>query len=83
VRGADGVEHRGIDLRAVDQRRDLVPGHERRAEQDAERAPEIRVATGVQPARTVEQALFGGGEIRADPKHECGDEQGCENDRDD
>ena len=31
LRRADGVEHRRIDLRAVDQRRDLVAGDQRRA----------------------------------------------------
>ena len=61
----------------------LLPGHQRRPEQNAERAAEVRIAAGVQPARTVEQALFGGGEIRADPQHEGGDEQGGEDDRDD
>ena len=83
LRRADGVEHRRIDLRAIDQRGDLVAGDQRRPEQDAERAAEVRIAAGVQPARAIEQALFGGGEIRADPQHEGGDEQGGEDDRDD
>ena len=61
----------------------LVAGDQRRPEQDAQRAAEVRVAAGVQPARTVQQALLGGGEIRADPQDERGDEQGGEDDGDD
>ena len=75
VRRADRIEHGRIDLRAVHERRDLVAGDQRRAEQDAERAPEIRVAARVQAARTIQQPLFGGGEIGADPQHEGSDEQ--------
>ena len=83
VCGANRVEHRRIDLRAVDQRRDLVAGEQRRAQQDAQRAAEVRITAGVQAPRAIEQPLFGGGEIRADPQHERGDEQGGEDDRDD
>ena len=83
LRGANRVDHRRIDLRAVDQRRDLVAGEQWRAQQDAQRAAEVRITAGVQAARTIEQPLFGGGEIRADPQHERGDEQGGEDDRDD
>jgi len=83
LRGADGVQHCRIDLRAVDERGDVVAGHQRRPEQDAERAAEIRIAAGVETARPVEQTFFGRGEIRAYPDHERGDEQGCEDDGDD
>ena len=58
----------------------LVAGDQRRPEQDAERAPEIRVAARVQAPGAIQQPLFGGGEIRADPQHEGGDEQRGEDD---
>jgi hemerythrin superfamily protein len=83
VRRADGIEHRRIDLYAVDQRRDVIAGDQRRAQEDAERAPEIRISTGVQAPRTVQQTLLGGREIGPDPQHESRDAQGGEDDRDD
>ena len=64
-----------VDVVAVHQRRDPVPGHQRGTEQDAQRAAEIRVIAGVQPARAIQQALFRGGEVGADEQQQRGREQ--------
>ena len=62
--GADRLEHRGKDLVAVDQSAvTRLPGQDRRAEQRAHGAGELRVADGVEVLDLVLDPLLAGREI--------------------
>lgn len=74
-RAADGFEHRGEDLVAVDEGDDAIAAHERRPEQGVHRACELRVGDGVGGFYPMPQVLFAMNKIREQNREDNSDDE--------
>jgi len=64
ARAPDGLQHRGENAVAVQQHLETVASHDRRAQQHAHAAQEIRILDSIEPLDPLFNLLLAGGEIQ-------------------